>query len=171
MFGGTPDIIHTISDTWVYTGILATAGNPQSTPAGTAFAAPLEVTVVDDRERYVNGATVTFSGPPGFVSFSSPTAITDSNGRATVTATATASAGSYVVMATLPSGDFATFVLSNVSTAGASGACQVTTALDDDSSGSLRYQVAACGKSGTITFAPGITPTLAHGQDIQLTQI
>ena len=58
-------------------------------------------------------ATVTFNGPLGFVTFSSPTAVTDRWGNASVTAIATATADSCKVTASLPSGDFATFRLSN----------------------------------------------------------
>jgi hypothetical protein len=62
-------------------------------------------------------------------------------------------------------------VAANVNTANATGPCQVTTANDDFSAGSLRYQVAACGKGGTITFASGInTVSVTVAQDIPLTQ-
>ena len=55
--------------------------------------------------------------------------------------------------------------------ANATGACQVTTALDDNSAGSLRSQVATCGKGGTITFASGLTRVVVSQEhDIQFTQ-
>ena len=170
LFGGENSGV--LSDTWVWThGIFASAGNPQSTPAGAAFSFPLEVTVVDNTGAYVNGAQVTFTGPPGMVSFSSTTAMTGVDGRAGITATATANTGSYLVTASLSSGDFTEFLLSNVNPANATGACQVTTALDDNSAGSLRSQVATCGKGGTITFASGLTRVVvSQGQDIQFIQ-
>jgi hypothetical protein len=173
LFGGF-DGYNFLSDTWAWThGIFATAGNPQSTPAGSAFSFPLEVTVIDNYGNYVDEAQVTFTGPPGMVSFSdSGIATTDPNvGRATVTATATATAGSYTVTASLASGDFVEFSLSNVNPNASSGACQVTTGLDDNSAGSLRSQVATCGVGGTITFASGLArAAVSQGQDIQLTQ-
>jgi hypothetical protein len=173
LFGGNSGGILAYGDTWAWThGIFATAGNPQSTPAGTAFSFPLQVTVIDNTGTYVQGAQVTFASvPTGMVSFSSSVATTDSTGRASVTAAATATAGSYIVTATLASGDFAEFSLSNVNPSGSTGACQVTTALDDNSAGSLRSQVAACGMGGTITFASGLARVVvSQEQDIQLTQ-
>jgi hypothetical protein len=63
------------------------------------------------------------------------------------------------------------FVAASVNTPNATGACQVIPASDDFSAGSLRYQVAACGRGGTITFASGInTVNLTAAQDIPLTQ-
>ncbi len=47
----------------------------------------------------------------------------------------------------------------------------MTNGNDDLSAGSLRSQVATCGKGGTITFAGAVTSVnLAQFQDIQLTQ-
>ena len=70
LFGGNGNL-GLLSDTWVWShGIFASAGNPQSTPAGSAFSFPLEVTIVDNTGAYVNGAQVTFTGPPSMVSFS-----------------------------------------------------------------------------------------------------
>lgn len=163
-----------LPDMWLWAhGIFATAGNPQSTPAGSAFSFPLEVTVVDNNGNYLARSSVTFSAPPGMISSFSPSATvsTDANGRASVTATASSTAGAYAVTASLASGDFATFSLSNVNPNAFSGACPVSTALDDNSSGSLRSQIATCGLGGTVTFAPGTSRVaLFEGQDIQLTQ-
>ena len=152
----------------------ASAGNPQSTPVNSSFTAPLEVRVTDANGTGQTGVTVTFS-PPVFgpsATVSSPTALTDTTGRAHVTATANGVAGSYRVTATVPGGASpAIFVLANVNSSSPAGPCLVTSPADDNGSGTLRYQVAACGKGGVITFASGLgTVYLTQGQDIQLTQ-
>lgn len=170
MFGGLDAGRNTLGDTWVWTlGIQATAGNPQSTVVGTPFAFPLEVAVLTgDNGATTNNVPVTFAGPPGMVTVSG--AVTDSNGRAQITATAGSTPGSYTVTASAGGSDVARFVLSNVNPMPATGPCIVRTPADDNSSASLRYLVAACGKGGTITFAPDVkTVYLTQGQDIQLT--
>ncbi len=172
LFGGTGNN-GALSDTWVLPGniLFASAGNPQSTPINTPFPFPLEVTVTDPEGNYLSGQIVTFSVDPSLAILSSTTAMTGADGRAHVTATATGVAASYAIAATLPDGGRATFVMSNVNTANASGPCLVTSAADDNGAGTLRYQVAHCGTGGTITFAPTLgTVQLTQGQDIQLRQ-
>ena len=161
----------------VVSGADATAGNPQSNATDSTFQFPLEVTVSDPTPSYQGSVTVTFTAPGSGPSASFPDgglAMTDISGRARLTPTANGVAGAYQITATATVGanTFQTsFVAANVNTANAAGACLVTTALDDFSVGSLRYQVAACGKGGTITFASGInTVTLGAAQDIPLTQ-
>lgn len=159
------------ADTWVWTNIVATAGNPQSTPSGGIFTVPLEVHVVDDTGHYTSRAEVSFSGPPEFVTVQNATVRTNTAGFARARVFAKSKAGAYLVTASLATGDFTTFVLSNTNTQMSTTPCVVSTQLDDLSPGSLRYHVAACGRGGTITFRPGLgSLTLAHGQDIQLTQ-
>ena len=152
--------------------VSASAGSPQSIPIGSASAIPLEVTVVDVHGNYQTNLAVAFSAPAAFVTLSALTATTDGTGRARMLASATGIGGSYNVFANLAGGGPpASFVLSNVNTSSAVGACQVTSGADDNGPGTLRYQVAACGAGGTITFAPAVTTvTLAQGQDIPLTQ-
>ena len=148
-----------------------------SNATNSTFQFPIEVTVSDSAPSYQNNVTVTFTAPGSGPSASFPNsglAMTDISGRARLTPTANGVAGAYQITATAAVGanTFQTsFVAANVNTANAAGACLVTTANDDFSVGSLRYQVAACGKGGTITFAPGINPVnLSVAQDIPLTQ-
>ena len=83
--------------------LTATGGTPQSTTVGTAFAAPLQVTVKDVSGNPVSGVTVTFTAPTAGASamLSSATALTNSSGVASVTAIANNIAGSYAAMATV----------------------------------------------------------------------
>jgi protocatechuate 3,4-dioxygenase beta subunit len=101
--------------------ITATGGTPQSTTVGTAFPTALQATVKDSLGNPVNGVTVTFSGPAtgaGAV-LSSATAVTNSAGIASVTATANLTAGTYVVTAASGSVS-AQFQLTNTAAAPAS---------------------------------------------------
>lgn len=161
----------------VVSGADATAGQPQSNATDSTFQFPLEVTVNDSTPSYQGGVTVTFTAPGSGPSASLPDsgqATTDATGRARITPTANGIPGAYQITATAGVGanTFQTsFVAANVNTANATGPCQVTTANDDFSVGSLRYQVAACGKGGTVTFASSInTVNVAAAQDIPLTQ-
>jgi protocatechuate 3,4-dioxygenase beta subunit len=103
----------------VYLSVIAglvvtpTGGTPQSTLAGTQFALPLEVTVVNSGSP-VSGVTITFAAPPIGASaiLSSTTVTTNAAGKATVTATANGTPGSYVVTANYQ-GLSASFLLSN----------------------------------------------------------
>ena len=155
--------------------LFASAGSPQSVPAGSAFPYPLEVTLLDSNGNPLSGYQVTFSAPASGPSATFPAlgvATTDTTGRARITPTANATAGSYNITATLGGGT-ATFTVSNINPNPAAGPCVVTSTGDDNSAGTLRYQAAACGKGGTVTFslpAGQFTVTLAQGQDIQLTQ-
>src|SRR5262245_9258833 len=155
----------------------ARAGQPQSNATNSAFQFPLEVTVNNASAVYQSAATVTFTAPGSGPSASLPgggVATTDNTGRARITPTANSTPGAYQITASAVVGADTyqtSFVAANVNTANAIGPCQVTTANDDFSAGSLRYQVAACGKGGTITFAPGIvTVNVEAAQDIPLTQ-
>jgi uncharacterized repeat protein (TIGR01451 family) len=82
--------------------IEVTGGGSQSTVISTAFGQVLEATVNDSNGNPVSGVTVTFTAPTSGASaiLSSPTAVTDSNGHARVTATANGTAGTYSVTAT-----------------------------------------------------------------------
>jgi|GEM_PF-904860 len=86
------------------TGLVATGGSQQSAAVGAPFAAPLAVRVTSQTlwdGRPVAGVTVRFEAPAGGPSaiLSSPTAVTDANGEARVTATANATPGGYAVKA------------------------------------------------------------------------
>ena len=94
--------------------VTATAGTPQSTVIGTPFPTQLQV-LVQDGATPIAGATVTFSTPASGPSavLSSPTAVTNGSGVASVTATANGTGGSYTVTATYQ-GVSATFTLTNL---------------------------------------------------------
>jgi hypothetical protein len=76
-------------------------GSTQSTPGGTAFAIPLEVSVTNNGVP-VSGATVTYSADGGtsYVILSSAVTQTDAFGIASVTATAGNAPATYLVRAT-----------------------------------------------------------------------
>ena len=94
--------------------LVATGGTPQSTGTGTPFASALQVTLRNGSGNPVAGATVTFTVPASGASatLSSPTAITNAAGVASVTATANSIVGSYTVGATA-NGLTTSFSLSN----------------------------------------------------------
>ncbi|HEY4183698.1 MAG TPA: Ig-like domain-containing protein [Polyangia bacterium] len=94
-------------------------GSGQTTSVSTAFAAPLSATVTDSHGNAVAGAMVTFAAPGSGASASlgGASAVTNSAGLASTTATANASAGSYVVTATTTGVTSGAFSLTN--TAGA----------------------------------------------------
>ena len=83
--------------------IAATAGTPQQTPIGTGFAATLQVQVKDASGFPLPNQTVTFngpaSGPTAFLNTITP--VTDNNGYAAVTATASGTPGVYVLTASV----------------------------------------------------------------------
>ena len=87
-------------------------GNSQHATVSTAFATPLQVTVMDSLGNPVSGASVTFT-PPGSGASAAITgspATTNASGIASVTATANGTAGGYNVVAsagTLPPVNFA----------------------------------------------------------------
>jgi hypothetical protein len=83
--------------------VTVVSGSNQSTTVTTAFANALEVVVTDTFGNPVPGVSVTFVGPATGASASvtgSP-ATTNSNGQASVTATANTTAGSFVETATV----------------------------------------------------------------------
>lgn len=84
------------------TSLTATGGTPQTTEINTAFATPLQATVLSNGQPQA-GVLVTFYAPnsgAGVTFPNSNTALTDSNGHATVMVTANSVAGTYVVTAT-----------------------------------------------------------------------
>jgi len=104
--------------------LAATGGTPQSAPVGTAFAAPLAVTVKDMNGNPVSGVTVTFtppgSGASGSFAGGANTAVTNASGvAASAVFTANATIGSYTVAATIPRGAApANFSLTNSALSG-----------------------------------------------------
>lgn len=96
-------------------GATAPLGSDQATSVGTAFLKPLEVEILDTNSQPIAGLTVTFtsSAPAGSIVLSSSTAVTDSQGRAQITASAglTASPGIFAVRASTPLGQCVDFRL------------------------------------------------------------
>ena len=92
----------------------ATGGTPQTTLFGQPFATPLQATVRDSAGHGLSNVSVTFTAPSSgaTASLSAGSALSNSSGVASVTATATGAAGSYNVTATV--GTFnAVFALTN----------------------------------------------------------
>ncbi|HKE48166.1 MAG TPA: DUF3616 domain-containing protein, partial [Rhodanobacteraceae bacterium] len=83
--------------------LTVTGGTPQSAVVGHAFAAPLAVHVTDAEGNAVTSANVAFAAPASGASavLSATNVGTDANGDASVTATANATVGSYVVTASV----------------------------------------------------------------------
>ena len=106
-----PPAVGPAAQVWLY------SGSGQAASTSTAFASPLKALVTDANGTPVSGATVTFT-PPGSgasATFGVGTAVSNSSGIATLAATANATAGSYTVTATVPSGTrSAAFSLTNV---------------------------------------------------------
>jgi hypothetical protein len=102
-------------------GISAVASpQTQSVPVGTAFPAALKVTVTSGSQPTgVPGLVVTFTAPASGASavLSSPTAVTDASGVASVRATANGITGAYVVFASVGSA-FVSFSLTNTPAGG-----------------------------------------------------
>ncbi len=97
--------------------VVATGGALQSATIGSAFPLPLQVQVLNNGVP-VTGATVFFTPPAGGITaiLSSPTAVTNSLGIASVTAMANYSGGSYTVTASYQ-GMTALFSLTNIAPA------------------------------------------------------
>ncbi len=96
--------------------ITATGGTPQSTQTGNAFATQLQAKVTDSAGHPLNNAGVVFTAPSQSGASAtlpnSGSALTNSSGVASITATANANLGSYNVTASI--GAFsATFALTN----------------------------------------------------------
>src|SRR5690606_16255403 len=85
--------------------VVIDSGDAQSTPAGSAFAAPLSVRVTDAGGVALSGVTVAFSAEPGpdgaAAVLSAASATTDGSGMASITATANAIAGPHAVRASV----------------------------------------------------------------------
>jgi protocatechuate 3,4-dioxygenase beta subunit len=97
--------------------LIASGGSGQSTTVATPFASPLQATLLDAAGRPLSGVLVSFSTPgSGAGATFTPVgqAITDPQGHATLPASANTVAGSYTVVAAVPSlGVSTTFALTN----------------------------------------------------------
>jgi len=97
--------------------IIVMGGSTQSATVGTQFGNALQAKVTDASGNPSAAATITFSAPVSGASaaLSATSVTTDSNGLASVTATANATAGSYAVTASVPNvTPSATFNLTNL---------------------------------------------------------
>lgn len=102
--------------------IEADGGNGQQATVGSTFTTPLEVVVIGAHGSPVEGVLVTFSAPTSGASALFPdgnTALTDANGRASVTVTANTVAGTYQVTATTSPAATTPAVFTLTNTAGA----------------------------------------------------
>ncbi len=95
--------------------LTATAGNSQSSIVDKHFENPLTITLKDPYGRPISGVTVNFGAPASgaTATLSASSAVTAADGKASVTATANATAGTYAVTATLY-GLSSNFSLTNV---------------------------------------------------------
>ena len=110
-FGSTPGEVKirtsagNATTTWTVTNnvtignFVKVSGDSQSTVIGRPFATPLSVQLFDAAGRAIAGATVTFAVQSGQVTLSAVSAITNSQGIATVNATAGTTAGAISVSA------------------------------------------------------------------------
>ena len=97
------------------TATAASGGSGQTTPPGTPFPVPVTVTVTDASGAPLPCVPVTFTAPGAGASGvpSAGTVITNSAGQATVSVTANAAPGSYVLTATVPGVAAAAIPLTN----------------------------------------------------------
>jgi autotransporter-associated beta strand protein len=180
---GTPANFSLTNTPGVAATISATAGTPQSTTAGTAFATALQAVVRDAFANPVPGASVTFAAPGSGASGAfggGATVATNASGVATAPAfTANATSGSYTVTATVSGvGAPASFSLTNTvgapanitATAGTPQSTTINTAfatvlqatvrdaLANPVAGvSVTFAAPGAGASGTFTGSPTVT--------------
>jgi hypothetical protein len=156
--GGTPNY-------GAAAAIVIQGGSGQGTTRGSRFSSPLQVKVTDAQARPVPGEKVTFTVPAtgATVVLSSRTALTDSNGIASVTGIATATAGSYNVSASIANGSVAAvqFALQN----GVTSPVAVTASLAGSGTGVVASspQGISCGGGTGVCvqfFGAGTTVTL-----------
>ncbi|MGA3074201.1 MAG: hypothetical protein ABSG56_10965 [Bryobacteraceae bacterium] len=93
----------TVNVNIVVTALQAVSGSGQEATEGSPFTAPLLVQV-NDNALLVQGATVNYAVTSGSATLSAPTAGTDAEGQAQVTATAGATPGPVVITASIVSG-------------------------------------------------------------------
>ncbi|HEY0192161.1 MAG TPA: Ig-like domain-containing protein [Kofleriaceae bacterium] len=112
--GVTPAIFTLVNNGTEFIDV--SSGSPQDATVGASFGAPLVAVLTDSNGNPVSGVTVTFTAPASGAqaNLSASTAVTDSSGLASVTATAGTVAGAYTVTASAPlAGELASFALTN----------------------------------------------------------
>ncbi|HWU53178.1 MAG TPA: Ig-like domain-containing protein [Tahibacter sp.] len=127
--------------------LIPSSGAAQSTAINTAFAAPLTVRVIDANGQPVSGVPVNFSAPASGASatFSASSAVSGTDGRASITARANGQAGSFSVKASV-GGIQTSFALTNESAEQGGIELQVTVST---------LPPPACGTQTSITVTPG----------------
>ena len=95
--------------------LTASNGSGQSTTVNTNFANPLQTTVRDQYGNLVPNATLIFAAPSNGASatLNNPSVTADSNGQASVTATANGNAGNYIISVLSNGITIGTFSLTN----------------------------------------------------------
>ena len=99
---GTPDVMFQLTNTAATpSSVVITSGGAQHTLATTAFAEPVAVRVLDSFGNPVPGVTITMTVPAdgATATMSTSSMITDADGGASVTLTASAVVGSFVLAA------------------------------------------------------------------------
>ena len=98
---GSASATFTVNVQTVVASLTVSSGNPQSAIVGQPFGQPLVVLAKDTLNNALSGAVVSFAVTSGAATLSSPSATTDTQGHASITVTASATAGPVVVTATL----------------------------------------------------------------------
>jgi uncharacterized protein (TIGR03437 family) len=106
---GSATATFTVTTNVAIGGITKVSGDMQTAQISTGFAAPLVVSVTDDKGQPVAGIRVDFTATGGTLGAANAT--TDANGRAQVTVTAGATAGPVTVTASVPNGPSTVFSL------------------------------------------------------------
>jgi uncharacterized protein (TIGR03437 family) len=154
---GTAGVVtFTLTNNVVISSMNIVSGNNQTTTVNTAFPLPLTVQIKDAANNNVSGATVSFAVTSGNATVNPTTAVTDSQGRASTTATASQSSGLIVVTASYASVS-TPFSLTAVPQG------PVVTAANFQNAASFQTGLVPCGL-GTATgpgLAPGITGTVS----------
>ncbi len=154
---GTAGVVtFTLTNNVVISSMNIVSGNNQTTTINTAFPLPLTVQIKDSNNNNVSGATVTFAVTSGNGTVNPATATTDSQGRASTTATAAQSAGILVVTASYSTVS-APFSLTVIPQG------PVVTAASFQNAASFQTGLVPCGL-GIATgsgIAPGITGTIS----------
>lgn len=146
------------------TSITAASGDGQSTPVGTAFAAPLVAKVTDGSGAAVTGVQVTFTAPASGASASFPGGVpavsvaTDASGLATSPVlTANGTAGGYAVTATTDGvATPASFALTNGSAASPSPSPSTSPSASPSASPTASPSTSP---SASASPSPSATPT------------
>ena len=96
---GAASTIWTVTNNVTIGNFVKVSGDNQSIVIGRPFAQPISVQLFDGQGRPISGATVGFAVQSGSATLSASTAVTNSQGIATVNATAGATAGSISISA------------------------------------------------------------------------